>query len=62
MKLREYLEQMSPDCPIKLYDEGDDCRCVFDGYCGTVIENDWFINWEVTGHAFRDGEMLIWIK
>ena len=62
IKLQDYLKDVSPDCPIKLYDEGNDNRCVFDGWCGEMVEKNWFTNWVVTGHAFRDGEMLIWIK
>lgn len=62
MKLRDYLEGLSPDCPIKLYDENDDCKCIFDGYSGTIVENNWFVNWAVITHVFETGEMLIWIK
>lgn len=62
MNLHDFLNTMSPDCPISLYDENDDCKKVFDGYCGAVTESIMFTNWKVTGHAFRDGEMLIWIR
>ena len=60
MKLHEYLEQMSPDTPIKLYyiDEG---RCVYDGYAGEITESIMFTHFEVDGHAYNGSEMLIWI-
>ena len=60
MKLHEYLEQMSPDAPIKLYyiDEGG---CVYDGYAGEITESNMFTHFEVDGHAYNGSEMLIWI-
>ena len=60
MKLHEYLEQMSPDTPIKLYyiDEGP---CVYAGYAGEITESTMFTHFEVDGHAYTGSEMLIWI-
>lgn len=60
MNLHDYLETMSPDCPIKVFNENEENRVVFDGYCGEATENRYFVNWKLTGHAFRNGEMLIW--
>ena len=61
MKLHEYLEEMSPDTPIKLYYIDEDNRCVYAGYSGEITESIMFENFEVDGHAYNGSEMLIWI-
>lgn len=58
MDLHEYLNLLSPDCPIKLYD--NDGNKMFDGYAGEVTESVMFLNFKVDSHAY-DNEMIIWI-
>lgn len=62
MSVQELLEEISPDQPVKLYDETEDNRCIFNGYAGEIIEQNFFTSFEATGHAYNGSEMLIWVK
>lgn len=53
-----FLSDVSPDCPIKLYD--NDGNILFDGYVGEIKEKMMFWLWKVDSHCFH-GEMIIWI-
>lgn len=58
-ELRGFLNGMSPDAGIRLYD--DDGNKLFDGYVGEITESVMFKDWKVDSHSYRDGEMTIWI-
>lgn len=58
-ELHDFLNGMSPDAGIKLYDS--DGNKLFDGYAGEVTESVMFQGWKVDAHSYRDGEMMIWI-
>ena len=62
MSVQEFLEEISPDQSVKLYYETEEDRCIFDGYAGEIIEQNFFTSFEVTGHAYNGAEMLIWVK
>lgn len=58
LDLHKFLNELSPDCPIKLYD--NDGNIMFDGYAGEVTESVMFSGFKVDSHAY-DNEMIIWI-
>lgn len=57
-ELHDFLNKLSPDCPVKLYD--NDGNKLFDGYAGEIIETIMFSGWKVDTHCFHN-EMIIWI-
>lgn len=59
IELHDYLNTMSPDAGIKLYD--NEGNILFDGYAGEITESIMFTNWFVDGHAYDGEDMLIWI-
>ena len=56
--LQDFLNELSPDCPIKLYD--NDGNKLFDGYAGEITESTMFELWKVDSHTYTN-EMIIWI-
>lgn len=62
MKLHKFLELVSSEQKIELFDELHDCKRAFKGSCKELIEQGLFQNWEVTGHGLCVGEMIIWIQ
>lgn len=58
IKLHDYLNTMSPDAEIKLYD--DEGNVLFAGYAGEITESTRFTNRFVDDHAYDGKDMLIW--
>lgn len=56
--LHDFLSDVSPDCPIKLYH--NDGNILFDGYVREIKEKMLFWLWKVDSHCFNN-EMIIWI-
>ena len=57
-ELHDFLNKLSPDCPVKLYDNNG--NKLFDGYAGEITETIMFSGWKVDTHCFHN-EMIIWI-
>ena len=57
-ELHDFLNELSPDCSIKLYN--NDGNILFDGYAGEITKTIMFSGWKVDSHCFHN-EMIIWI-